>query len=88
MIPGLTEIEETSSTPSELNFSVLPPATTPSDRCNYNLWCDYHKEHGHTLSQYRGLKRILHQLAEEGKLERLLNRKEYGFVTMREGHTV
>ncbi|XP_057518494.1 uncharacterized protein LOC130799416 [Amaranthus tricolor] len=39
-----------------------PPTATPSDRRNYNLWCDYHKEHGHTLAQCRKLKRILHQL--------------------------
>ena len=54
-----------------------PPTTTPSDRRNYNLWCDYHKEHGHTLAQCRELKRILHQLADEGKLSRFINRKDY-----------
>ena len=53
------------------------PTTTPSDRRNYNLWCDYHKEHGHTLAQCRELKRILHQLADEGKLSRFINRKDY-----------
>ena len=55
-----------------------PPITTPSDRRNYNLWCDYHKEHGHTLAQCRELKRILHQLADEGELSRFINRKDYG----------
>ncbi|XP_057523889.1 uncharacterized protein LOC130803706 [Amaranthus tricolor] len=54
-----------------------PPTTTPSDCRNYNLWCDYHKEHGHTLVQCRELKRILHQLADEGKLSRFINRKDY-----------
>ncbi|XP_057522587.1 uncharacterized protein LOC130802595 [Amaranthus tricolor] len=54
-----------------------PPTTTPSDRRNYNLWCDYHKEHGHTLVQCREFKRILHQLADEGKLSRFINRKDY-----------
>ena len=54
-----------------------PPTTTPSDRRNYNLWCDYHKEHGHTLAQCRELKHILHQLADEGKLSRFINRKDY-----------
>ena len=54
-----------------------PPTTTASDRRNYNLWCDYHREYGHTLEQCRELKRILHQMAEEGKLGRFLNRKEY-----------
>ncbi|XP_057543932.1 uncharacterized protein LOC130823331 [Amaranthus tricolor] len=54
-----------------------PPVTTPSDRRNYNLWCDYHKEHGHTLAQCRELKRILHQLADEGKLSRFINRRDY-----------
>ncbi|XP_057543500.1 uncharacterized protein LOC130821729 [Amaranthus tricolor] len=54
-----------------------PPTTTPSDKRNYNLWCDYHKEHGHTLAQCRELKRILHQLADEGKLSRFVNRRDY-----------
>ncbi|XP_057522630.1 uncharacterized protein LOC130802638 [Amaranthus tricolor] len=53
------------------------PTTTPSDRRNYNLWCDYHKEHAHTLAQCRELKRILHQLADERKLSRFINRKDY-----------
>ncbi|XP_057549010.1 uncharacterized protein LOC130827344 [Amaranthus tricolor] len=34
-------------------------------------------EHGHTLAQCRELKRILHQLADEGKLSRFINRKDY-----------
>ncbi|XP_057529792.1 uncharacterized protein LOC130808331 [Amaranthus tricolor] len=55
-----------------------PPTTTPSNRRNYNLWCDYHKEHGHTLAQCCELKRILHQLADEGELSRFINRKDYG----------
>ncbi|XP_057518425.1 uncharacterized protein LOC130799340 [Amaranthus tricolor] len=55
-----------------------PPTTTPSDRHNYNLWCDYHKKYGHTLAQCRELKRILHQLADEGELSRFINRKDYG----------
>ncbi|XP_057547863.1 uncharacterized protein LOC130826275 [Amaranthus tricolor] len=54
-----------------------PPTTTPSNRRNYNLWCDYHKEHGHTLAQCRELKRILYQLADEGKLSRFLNKRDY-----------
>ncbi|XP_057540741.1 uncharacterized protein LOC130818595 [Amaranthus tricolor] len=54
-----------------------PPTATPSGRRNYNLWCDYHKEHGHTLAQCRELNRILHQLADEGKLSRFINRKDY-----------
>ncbi|XP_057538080.1 uncharacterized protein LOC130815606 [Amaranthus tricolor] len=35
-------------------------------------------EHGHTLAQCRELKRILHQLADEGELSRFINRKDYG----------
>ncbi|XP_057517953.1 uncharacterized protein LOC130798872 [Amaranthus tricolor] len=54
-----------------------PPTTTPSNRRNYNLWCDYHKEHGHTLAQCRELKRILYQLADEGKLSWFLNKRDY-----------
>lgn len=54
------------------------PTTTPLDRRNFNLWCDYHKENDHTLAQCHELKRILYQLAKEGKLEMFMNRKEYG----------
>ncbi|XP_057529910.1 uncharacterized protein LOC130808450 [Amaranthus tricolor] len=54
-----------------------PPTNTPSNRRNFNLWCDYHKEHGHTLAQCRELKRILHQLADEGKLSRFINKGDY-----------
>ena len=53
------------------------PTTTLSDRRNYNLWCDHYREYGHTLTQCRELKRILHQMAEKEKLGRFLNRKEY-----------
>ena len=59
-------------------FPTPPPTTTPSDRRNYNLWCDYHKEHGHTLTQCREFKRILHQLADEEKLSRFINQKDFG----------
>ena len=59
-------------------LSALPPSTTPYDRRNYNLWCNYHKEHSHNLAQCWELKHVLHQLAEDGKLERFMNRKEYG----------
>ena len=57
---------------------VPPPTTTPSNRLNSNLLCDYHKEHGHTLLQCRQHKHIFHQLAEEGKLGKFLKQKEYG----------
>ena len=58
-------------------LSAPPLTTTPFDRRNYNMWCDYHKEHGHTLSQCREFKRVLHQLVEEGKLGRFMIQKEY-----------
>ena len=54
------------------------PTTTPFDCRKYNLWCDYHQEHGHTLAQFHELKCVLHQLAEEGKLARFMNWKDYG----------
>ncbi|XP_057524865.1 uncharacterized protein LOC130804449 [Amaranthus tricolor] len=59
-----------------------PLTTTPFDRRNYNLWCDYHKEHDHTLAQCRELKRNLDQLADElladeEKLSMFINRKDY-----------
>ncbi|XP_057548070.1 uncharacterized protein LOC130826504 [Amaranthus tricolor] len=75
MIQCSTGTGKTYSSPS--GTSCRPPTTTLSDRRNYNLWCDYHKEHGHTLAQYRELKPILHQLADEGKLSRFINRKDY-----------
>ena len=39
-----------------------------------DLWCEYHKEHEHTLSQSRELKKVLDRLADEGKLDRYLKR--------------
>ena len=59
-------------------LSTPRPTTTPSDCRNYNLWCDYYRNYDHTLTQCKELKRILHQMDEEWKLERFLNRKEYG----------
>ena len=54
----------------------LPPPTaipTPQNRRNMDLWCEYHKEHGHTLPNCRELKRILDQYADEEKLNRFLH---------------
>ena len=57
-----------------------PPFTipTPQNRRNMDLWCEYHKEHGHKLPNCRELKRILDQFADEGKLNRFLYRGSSG----------
>ena len=47
---------------------------TPQNRRNMDLWCEYHKEHRHTLPNCCELKRILDQYANEGKLNRFLYR--------------
>ena len=39
-----------------------------------DLWCEYNKEHDHTLSQCSELKKALDKLADEGKLDRYLKR--------------
>lgn len=51
---------------------------TPQSRTNMDLWCEYHKEHGHTLPNCREWKRILNQYAEEGKLKLFLYRGSSG----------
>ena len=51
----------------------IPPSTSQNRR-NMDLWCEYHKEHDHTLSQCRELKKVLDKLADEGKLDRYLKR--------------
>ena len=46
------------------------------NRRNMDLWCEYHKEHGHTLAHCRELKKVLDRLANEGKLGRFINRNQ------------
>uniref|UniRef100_A0A803MWP8 Uncharacterized protein n=1 Tax=Chenopodium quinoa TaxID=63459 RepID=A0A803MWP8_CHEQI len=55
--------------------AILPkpnPMNTPIEQKNKKLWCEYHKECGHTTRNCRELKRALDKLAEEGKLYRYL----------------
>ncbi|XP_021759613.1 uncharacterized protein LOC110724498 [Chenopodium quinoa] len=55
--------------------AILPnpnPMNTPIEQRNKKLWCEYHKECGHTTRNCRELKRALDKLAEEGKLNRYL----------------
>ena len=42
-------------------------------RCNPNLYCHYHQDHGHTTEDCRNLWDHLEQLAQEGKLNQLLH---------------
>ena len=69
MTQDLTAIEETS-----IRDELPPPISipTPQNWRNMDLWCEYHKEHGHTLPNCREQKRILDQYADEGKLNRFL----------------
>ncbi|XP_057526519.1 uncharacterized protein LOC130805751 [Amaranthus tricolor] len=53
-----------------------PPTATPSDCRNYNLWL-LPQRTWPCLGPIRELKRILHQLADEGKLSKFINRKDY-----------
>ena len=41
--------------------------------CNYNLYCHYHQDHGHTTEDCRNLWDHLEQLVREGKLKHLLH---------------
>ena len=40
---------------------------------NYNLYCQYHQDHGHTTEDCRSLWDHLDQLVQEGKLKQLLH---------------
>ena len=40
---------------------------------NRNLYCQYHRDHGHTIEDCRSLWDYLDQLAREGKLKQLLH---------------
>ena len=42
-------------------------------RCNQNLYCQYHQDHGHTTEDCRNLWDHLDQLVREGKLNQLLH---------------
>ena len=42
-------------------------------RCNQNLYCHYHQDHGHTTEDCRNLWDHLEQLVREGKLKQLLH---------------
>ena len=40
---------------------------------NYNIYCQYHQDHGHTIEDYKNLWDHLDQLVREGKLKQLLH---------------
>ena len=42
-------------------------------KCNHNLYCQYHQDHGHTTEDCRSLWDHLDQLVREGKLKQLLH---------------
>ncbi|XP_065623218.1 uncharacterized protein LOC136064838 [Quercus suber] len=43
------------------------------ERCNHNLYCQYHQDHGHTIEDCRSLWDHLDQLVRKGKLRHLLH---------------
>ena len=43
------------------------------EKCNHNLYCRYHQDHGHTTEDCRSLWDHLDQLIREGKLKQLLH---------------
>ena len=43
------------------------------EKCNHNLYCQYHQDHGHTTEGCRSLWDHLDQLVREGKLKQLLH---------------
>nr|XP_023872137.1 uncharacterized protein LOC111984753 [Quercus suber] len=43
------------------------------ERCNHNLYYQYHQDHGHTIDNCRSLWDHLEQLVREGKLKQLLH---------------
>ena len=43
------------------------------EKCNHNLYCQYHQDHGHTTEDCRSLLDHLDQLVREGKLKQLLH---------------
>ncbi|KAJ8451885.1 LOW QUALITY PROTEIN: hypothetical protein Cgig2_007368 [Carnegiea gigantea] len=50
------------------------PIETPAKFKNKNKYCEYYEDYGHTMSECRELKRPLHELADEGQLNRFLRR--------------
>lgn len=51
-----------------------PPVRTREERRNKKLWCEYHKECGHTTRDCRELKKALDKLADQGKLNKYLKK--------------
>ncbi|XP_056686050.1 uncharacterized protein [Spinacia oleracea] len=61
--------------------SLLPnpaPIRTPASKRDKSLWCEFHKECGHTTKDCRELKRALDRLADEGKLNKYLKGSSSG----------
>nr|XP_023896477.1 uncharacterized protein LOC112008378 [Quercus suber] len=44
-----------------------------STKRNQNLYCQYHRDHGHTTENCRNLRNYLDQLVQEGRLKHLLH---------------
>ena len=42
-------------------------------KCDQNLYCQYHQDHGHTTENYKNLWNHLDQLVREGRLKHLLH---------------
>ncbi|XP_048502761.1 uncharacterized protein LOC125498575 [Beta vulgaris subsp. vulgaris] len=64
----------------KLVLPIPPPIRTSKDRRDQRLWCEYHRECGHTMKDCRELKKALDHLDDQGKLNRYIKhpREEKG----------
>jgi len=52
------------------------PIETPTNFRNKNKYCEYHQDFGHTTSECRELKKALHEMADQGQLNRFLKQRK------------
>ncbi|KAJ8427200.1 hypothetical protein Cgig2_011776 [Carnegiea gigantea] len=50
------------------------PMTSALKLHNARKYCEFHKQKGHTTAECRELRKALHELADEGKIDRFLKR--------------
>lgn len=63
------------------------PVKTSQYRRNKNLWCEYHKDCGHTTRDCRELKKHLNRAADEGKIYKYLRSHSGGQKYNNETHS-
>ncbi|KAJ8420507.1 LOW QUALITY PROTEIN: hypothetical protein Cgig2_015271 [Carnegiea gigantea] len=52
----------------------LPPMTAPPKPQNAQKYYEFHEQSGHTTTEYRELKKALHELADKGQIDRFLRK--------------